>query len=81
MPIYEYDCKKCKKQVEVFVPRADSKPECPDCGSRDMSKLLSVAKQRTADALHAPAAACSETEIGQNLVLPHAGESLRGLRI
>jgi putative FmdB family regulatory protein len=42
MPIYEYDCKKCKKQVEVFVPRADSKPECPDCGSRDMSKLLSV---------------------------------------
>jgi putative FmdB family regulatory protein len=42
MPIYEYDCKKCKKQVEVFVPRADSKPECPDCGSTDMSKLLSV---------------------------------------
>lgn len=38
------------------------------------------AKQRTADALHARAAACSETEIRQNQALPREGESLGDLK-
>jgi putative FmdB family regulatory protein len=42
MPLYEYDCRKCKKQVEVFVPRSDATPECPECGSNHLTKRLSV---------------------------------------
>jgi putative FmdB family regulatory protein len=42
MPLYEYECKDCNHQVEVLVPRPDSKATCPDCGSKKLSKLLSV---------------------------------------
>jgi putative FmdB family regulatory protein len=42
MPLYEYECKDCSQQVEILVNRADDKPECPECGSKKLSKLLSV---------------------------------------
>jgi len=42
MPIYEYECKDCNQNVEVLVARPDSKPDCPECGSKKLSKLLSV---------------------------------------
>ncbi len=42
MPLYEYDCKDCSKQVEILVSSAMAKPSCPDCGSKKLTKLLSV---------------------------------------
>ncbi|MDH3392585.1 MAG: zinc ribbon domain-containing protein [Desulfobulbaceae bacterium] len=41
MPIYEYECQKCKKAVEVMQSMSD-KPltSCPDC-SGEMKKLVS----------------------------------------
>ena len=41
MPIYEYECTKCKKQHEV-MQKITEKPlkKCPDCGG-SMRKLMS----------------------------------------
>jgi len=42
MPLYEYECKDCSKQVEILVANIQSKPDCPNCGSKKLAKLLSV---------------------------------------
>ncbi len=42
MPLYEYECKACEHQVEIFVPTTSTTPVCPDCGSKKLTKLLSV---------------------------------------
>lgn len=41
MPIYEYECQKCKKLHEV-MQKITEKPlsKCPDCGGR-MKKMIS----------------------------------------
>ena len=43
MPIFEFKCDKCGKEFErvVFVSDQD-KVNCPDCGSLEARKLLSV---------------------------------------
>jgi len=41
MPMYEYACQGCGKEFETLV-RADTTPECPDCHSTELKKLLSV---------------------------------------
>ena len=41
MPFFDYECQKCGAVSEILVPRHDSTPECPKCGSREMKKLLS----------------------------------------
>lgn len=41
MPIYEYRCKKCGDQQEVFQKMADKQPtKCRKCGGR-LEKLIS----------------------------------------
>ncbi len=42
MPIYEYHCDHCRAEVEILV-RSSETPKCPECGSSDLDKLLSVA--------------------------------------
>ncbi len=42
MPLYEYECKECKTQVEILVNSQSATPDCPHCGSKKLSKLLSV---------------------------------------
>ncbi len=42
MPLYEYLCRECDRQVEVLVRGTEDQPDCPECGSRNMMKLLSV---------------------------------------
>ncbi|AMV31924.1 Zinc ribbon domain protein [Pirellula sp. SH-Sr6A] len=42
MPLYEYECKRCKKQSELLVSKPDAKVECPECGAKEMTKQLSV---------------------------------------
>lgn len=41
MPIYEYSCQSCRREFETLV-RSDSVPSCPECGSTDLAKRLSV---------------------------------------
>jgi len=41
MPIYEYKCGSCEAEFE-FLHRGDEKANCPECGSKKLTKLLSV---------------------------------------
>lgn len=45
MPLFEYACSKCDTEFELLI-RGEDKPECPDCGSRKLDKLMSAAKGR-----------------------------------
>ncbi len=41
MPIYEYECKQCRKVMEVWQSMSDAPVStCPDC-SGEMEKLIS----------------------------------------
>ncbi|MCA9245509.1 MAG: zinc ribbon domain-containing protein [Planctomycetales bacterium] len=41
MPIYEYECGQCRATFELLV-RGAEQPACPECGGRQLDKLLSV---------------------------------------
>lgn len=42
MPIYEFECKKCKDRLEVFQKMSDKPPvKCRKCGGR-LEKLVSA---------------------------------------
>ena len=41
MPIYEYHCKSCQHEFEALVLPHKPEPECPECQSKDLEKLLS----------------------------------------
>src|SRR3972149_6662486 len=44
MPIYEYRCGSCRRKSSLFVRSFSTTvmPECPHCGNRDMSRLIST---------------------------------------
>jgi putative FmdB family regulatory protein len=43
MPLFEYRCKKCKRQFSLLVgvTREKAPLECPRCGSTKVTKLIS----------------------------------------
>jgi putative FmdB family regulatory protein len=43
MPIYEYDCRDCRRIVSILVlrPSAAGAPACPRCGGTALTRLLS----------------------------------------
>ena len=41
MPIYEFRCHGCDRKVSVFLRNPSSQPKCPDCGSRELERLIS----------------------------------------
>lgn len=41
MPIYEYTCSRCKHTCELLI-RGEETPVCPECGSEQLAKELSV---------------------------------------
>jgi len=43
MPIYEFECEKCKKQFEVVTLSLSEKPKaaCPACKSKKTRKMIS----------------------------------------
>jgi putative FmdB family regulatory protein len=43
MPIYEYECRDCRRVVSLLVlrPSAAPPPACPRCGSPALTRLLS----------------------------------------
>ena len=44
MPIYQYDCAGCDRRVDVFFRSVSSAsdPACPECGSVDLSRVMSA---------------------------------------
>jgi len=44
MPIYEYNCRKCESKFEKLVKNAANADDavCPECGSKDTARALSV---------------------------------------
>ena len=48
MPIYEYSCGSCSRRFELLI-RGDETPTCPDCGTAQLEKLLSVPAAHTSD--------------------------------
>ncbi len=43
MPIYEFRCKKCKKEFECIVFGKDNDVCCPSCNGKRVERLMSVA--------------------------------------
>lgn len=41
MPLFEYHCKKCNTIREILVKTADEQVVCPNCGSKNMEKMMS----------------------------------------
>ena len=39
MPLYEYECPKCKQVIEI-IAKYDTIPKCPLCGE-EMKKIMS----------------------------------------
>jgi putative FmdB family regulatory protein len=46
MPLYEYSCPNCQSQFELLI-RGSEQPECPQCHSTNVEKLLSVPAAHT----------------------------------
>ncbi|MEE4355685.1 MAG: zinc ribbon domain-containing protein [Desulfococcaceae bacterium] len=43
MPIYEFECRKCRHCFEKLMFASDENmPECPECHGRDVSRLMSA---------------------------------------
>ncbi len=42
MPIYEYICPKCDAEFEKLVSNSDEKVSCDNCGSKKLTRKLSV---------------------------------------
>jgi putative FmdB family regulatory protein len=42
MPIYEFSCKECGAAYEARVSRIGGKAACPECGSRKVTRRLSL---------------------------------------
>ncbi|MFH1861044.1 MAG: zinc ribbon domain-containing protein [bacterium] len=42
MPIFEYQCLKCTKNFETLVRSINEMVQCPECGSEDLKKQLSL---------------------------------------
>lgn len=54
MPTYEYDCAGCGRRVDIFFRSAsaaqDATPECPQCGSSSLSRVMSKFRHARSEA-------------------------------
>jgi len=42
MPTYDYQCKSCSHPYTAMHKISESAPPCPECGGRELKKLLSA---------------------------------------
>ena len=42
MPLYDYLCQECGKINEILVTSSEDQPQCLDCGSSRLKKMLSA---------------------------------------
>ena len=63
MPLYDFRCKECGKVSEFLVANSDRrKLACPDCGSLNMERLISVPKLLKERPNTAGTTCCGRTE-------------------
>ena len=50
MPIYEYRCKSCQLKSSFFVRSVKARVDavCPECGGREMDRVISTLSVKTA---------------------------------
>jgi putative FmdB family regulatory protein len=53
MPIYEYYCSQCERDVELLV-RGNERPSCPECHSVRLQKQLSLPAAHTSGSRDLP---------------------------
>ncbi len=41
MPLFDYLCQDCGKTSEILITSVEDFPECKDCSSKNLKKLLS----------------------------------------
>lgn len=65
MPIFEFQCTKCESEFELLVS-GQEKPECPECHSKKLEKLMSAAAGRVSSGASLPIAgpSCPPPEAG-----------------
>ena len=63
MPIFEFRCPQCHAEFESLVRRSET-PSCPDCESREVTRLMSSTAARLGSKLPVPNAACPPIEAG-----------------
>lgn len=49
MPLYEYQCDECGSELELLIRGAET-PACSSCGSKKLTKKLSVPAAHSAGA-------------------------------
>ncbi len=66
MPIFEYRCDGCGGEFEELVRSSDETVPCPDCGSEEVSRKLSVfafkstgSDRPSASSAHSSCSGCS----------------------
>ncbi len=67
MPLYEYHCDACRREFELLVS-SHEQPQCPDCGSEQLSKLFSVVAGHTLgkpSSANDSGGACGRPQCGQ----------------
>ena len=42
MPLFEFQCRSCERQLEALVRPGSEKLTCADCGSTDLERLQSL---------------------------------------
>ena len=42
MPIFEYECLECEQRFEYLNRNADSQAACPQCGTNQVQRLVSL---------------------------------------
>ena len=55
MPIFEYECDKCKKIFELLVRNNEDVQKCPECGGKKITKLVSSFSASNSSANECPA--------------------------
>lgn len=64
MPLFEFDCPECGREVELLVGR-HAEPTCPDCRRGRLRKRISVVAARTGGpSLPVMAGGCPPPEAG-----------------
>ena len=52
MPIYEYQCRNCKRTLQALVMNSEEEKglKCPNCGGTDLKKLISLVSYHVPEA-------------------------------